>query len=127
LGLSGGQVGTGRALFLATSTLLLVEAEEIWVEAKAPVRTRAATAERTMNFMDLSLFESEVIDNQLLAESAGIGAVGRAGGNGKSAIPCNEHVIAGGGRRDLGGSKGTGENEGGNGGANDEFHGFIPF
>jgi hypothetical protein len=51
LGLSGGQVGTGRALFLATSTWLLVEAEEIWVEAKAPVRTRAATAERIRSFI----------------------------------------------------------------------------
>jgi len=43
-------MGVGRALFLAT-VALEVEAEEIWVEATAPVRTRAATTVRTMIFM----------------------------------------------------------------------------
>jgi hypothetical protein len=41
----------GRALFLATVILELVEAEETWVEATAPVRTRAATTVRTMSFI----------------------------------------------------------------------------
>jgi hypothetical protein len=49
-GSSGAHIGVGRALFLATVTLV-VEAEEIWVEATAPVRTRAATTVRTMIFM----------------------------------------------------------------------------
>jgi len=52
-------MGVGRALFFATVTLE-VEAEEIWVEATAPVRTRAATTVRTMIFMaypiDIKLF-----------------------------------------------------------------------
>jgi len=44
-------MGVGRALFFARVTLFEVEAEEIWVEATAPVRTRAATAKRTMSFI----------------------------------------------------------------------------
>jgi hypothetical protein len=52
-GSSGAHIGVGRALLRATVTwALVVEAEEIWVEAKAPVMTRAATAVRTMSFMD---------------------------------------------------------------------------
>jgi len=39
------------ALFLATVTFEVVEAEEIWVEAIAPVRTRATTVARTMSFI----------------------------------------------------------------------------
>jgi len=53
-GSSGAHIGVGIALVLATATVL-VEAEEIWVEAAIPVRTRAATAMRTMDFMVLSL------------------------------------------------------------------------
>jgi hypothetical protein len=49
-GSSGAHIGVGRALFLATVTFE-VEAEETWVEATAPVRTRAATTARTMIFM----------------------------------------------------------------------------
>ena len=41
----------GIALFFATVTLELAEAEAIWVEAAAPVRTRATTAARTISFM----------------------------------------------------------------------------
>jgi hypothetical protein len=49
-------MGVGRALFRATVTFLeVVEAEEIWVEATAPVRTRAATTARTMIFMEVPL------------------------------------------------------------------------
>jgi hypothetical protein len=44
-------MGVGRALFFARVTLWEVEAEETWVEATAPVRTRATTAARTMVFM----------------------------------------------------------------------------
>jgi hypothetical protein len=48
-------MGVGRALLRATVTLAeLVEAEEIWVEAKAPVMTRAATNVRITNFMALT-------------------------------------------------------------------------
>jgi hypothetical protein len=50
-GSSGGQVGTGSMLTLATVTLFFVEAEEVWVEATAPVRTRATTKARTMCFI----------------------------------------------------------------------------
>src|SRR5215475_7864167 len=56
-GSSGAHMGVGRALFRATVTFLEVEAEEIWVEATAPVRTRAATTARTTVFMICS-FES---------------------------------------------------------------------
>jgi hypothetical protein len=55
LGSSGGHIGVGRALLRAMLTLELVEAEEIWVEAKAPVTTRAATTVRITNFMDVYL------------------------------------------------------------------------
>ncbi|RZU41202.1 hypothetical protein BDD14_2709 [Edaphobacter modestus] len=49
-------MGVGRALLRATLTFAAVEAEEIWVEAKAPVKTRTATAVRTASFMaDMSL------------------------------------------------------------------------
>jgi hypothetical protein len=47
-------MGTGIALLRATVTLA-VEAEEIWVEAKAPVMTRAAAATRMMLFMGIYL------------------------------------------------------------------------
>jgi hypothetical protein len=50
-GSSGAHIGVGRALFLATVILELVDAEETWVEATAPVRTRAATTARTMSFI----------------------------------------------------------------------------
>jgi hypothetical protein len=49
-GSSGAHIGVGSALFLATLTFA-VEAEETWVEATAPVRTRAATTARTMSFI----------------------------------------------------------------------------
>jgi hypothetical protein len=39
-------------LTLATVTLFWVEAEEVWVEATAPVRTRTATNIRTIFFME---------------------------------------------------------------------------
>src|SRR5215475_7049923 len=58
-GSSGAHIGVGRALLRATVTFLEVEAEEIWVEATAPVRTRAATTARTMIFMICS-FESNI-------------------------------------------------------------------
>jgi hypothetical protein len=44
-------MGVGRALLRATVTLEVVEADEIRVEANAPVRTRAATTARTISFM----------------------------------------------------------------------------
>jgi hypothetical protein len=50
LGSSGAHIGVGRALFFATVTLE-VEADDTWVDAIAPVRTRAATTVRTMIFM----------------------------------------------------------------------------
>jgi hypothetical protein len=39
------------ALLRATETLAEVEAEEIWVEARAPVNTRATAMVRAMSFM----------------------------------------------------------------------------
>src|SRR5438094_282205 len=48
---SGAHIGVGSALLRAAVTLDVVEAEEIWVEATAPVRTRAATTARTISFM----------------------------------------------------------------------------
>jgi hypothetical protein len=44
-------MGVGMALFLATVILVWLEAEAIWVEATAPVRTRATTTARTMVFI----------------------------------------------------------------------------
>ncbi len=44
-------MGMGRAELRATVTLEEVEAEETWVEAMAPVRTRAATERRTTNLI----------------------------------------------------------------------------
>ena len=54
-GSSGAHMGTGSMLVRATVTLFWVEAEEVWVEATAPVRTRTATKARTMVFMELPL------------------------------------------------------------------------
>jgi hypothetical protein len=50
-------MGIGRALFLPKRVLadaVVVEAEEIWVVATAPVRTRTATNARTTIFMVFS-------------------------------------------------------------------------
>ena len=54
LGSSGGHIGVGRALVRATAILEEEVAVETWVEATAPVRTRATTAARTMIFMTFS-------------------------------------------------------------------------
>ena len=51
LGSSGAQLGTGMALALAKVTLVWLEAEATWVEATAPVRTRATTKARTAVFI----------------------------------------------------------------------------
>ena len=56
LGSSGGHIGVGIALTLATVTLFWLEAEAIWVEAAPPVTTRASTKNRTMVFIELSTF-----------------------------------------------------------------------
>ena len=48
---SGGQVGTGMALVLEATIMVLLEEEEIWEEAAAPVRARTTTNARTMFFM----------------------------------------------------------------------------
>jgi hypothetical protein len=48
---SGAQTGTGSMLVRETVTLFWVEAEEVWVEAAAPVMTRTATKARMMSFM----------------------------------------------------------------------------
>jgi hypothetical protein len=47
-------MGVGIALFFAMVTLELAEAEVIWVEAAAPVRTRATTKARTIVFMNMA-------------------------------------------------------------------------
>jgi len=53
----GGHVGTGRAFRLLEAVIVLAEAaEEVWVEATAPVRARTTTNARTMIFMDILLW-----------------------------------------------------------------------
>jgi hypothetical protein len=54
-GSSGAQLGIGSTLTLVAVTLFWVEAEEVWVVATAPVRTRTATKARTMFFMEWPL------------------------------------------------------------------------
>jgi hypothetical protein len=52
LGSLGAQVGTGIKLVRAALICFwLDDAEEIWVEAAAPVRTRTTTKARTMFFI----------------------------------------------------------------------------
>jgi len=51
LGESGGHIGIGIALVFEAVIVAWVEAEEIWVEAAAPVRARTTTKARTMFFM----------------------------------------------------------------------------
>jgi hypothetical protein len=50
---SGGQVGTGitRLDVIDDAAMDLGEAEEVWVEATAPVRARTTTNARTMVFI----------------------------------------------------------------------------
>ena len=50
-GSSGAQLGMGSMLVLAATTLFWVLAEEVWVVATAPVRTRTATKVRIIIFM----------------------------------------------------------------------------
>ena len=48
----GAHIGTGSMLIRdAVTELVLVEAEEVWVVAAAPVRTRTTTKARTICFM----------------------------------------------------------------------------
>src|ERR1700722_16954111 len=57
------------------ATLFWVGAEEVWVEAATPVRTRATTKARTMSFMKdpfSELFRKLLINNGLEANDAGI-------------------------------------------------------
>src|SRR5580698_11339799 len=65
LGSSGGQVGTGIMLTREATTLFWVEAEEIWVVAAAPVRTRVTTKARTMDVMEWPLLAEIISDNVL--------------------------------------------------------------
>jgi hypothetical protein len=51
LGSSGGHMGIGSMLVRATVTLLWVEAEEVWVVATAPERTRTTTKARITSFI----------------------------------------------------------------------------
>ena len=48
---SGAQLGIGSMPVRDAVTLFLVEAEEVWVVATAPVRTRTATKARTICFI----------------------------------------------------------------------------
>jgi hypothetical protein len=63
LGSSGAQTGTGSMLVRAAVTLFWVEAEEVWVVATAPVRTRIATKARTMFFIEVAPFASFIAVN----------------------------------------------------------------
>ena len=61
LGSSGAQVGMGRALVLAMVELTVVvafelEADEIWVEAAAPVTARTTMKARTIFFIRQALY-----------------------------------------------------------------------
>jgi len=128
-------MGVGRALFRATVTLEWVEAEETWVEATAPVRTRAATTARTMSFMTgvplkVVLLRKFSWTNQpkllLSGDSTGIRVVGSAHGSGEGAVSGHGDLGMGGGRGDLSGGDCTGENEGGDDCANNELHDWYP-
>ncbi|RZU41201.1 hypothetical protein BDD14_2705 [Edaphobacter modestus] len=63
-------MGVGRALLRATLTFAAVEADEIWVEAQAPVMTRAATAVRTISFMLITSRDLLTLQNFSLDRSA---------------------------------------------------------
>jgi hypothetical protein len=53
---SGGQVGTGiTEECMDEEAIVLAEADDVWVEAAAPVRARTTTNARTMIFMVLLL------------------------------------------------------------------------
>jgi hypothetical protein len=60
-GSSGAQTGTGSMLVRATVTLFLVEADDVWVVAAAPVRTRTTTNARTICFIE-NPFENLIND-----------------------------------------------------------------
>jgi hypothetical protein len=51
LGSSGAQTGTGSMLVRVAVTLFWVVAEEVWVVAATPVRTRTTTKARTICFI----------------------------------------------------------------------------
>lgn len=49
---SGGQVGTGiTEEVIEEAAIVQAEADDVWVEATAPVRARTTTKARTMIFM----------------------------------------------------------------------------
>ena len=52
---SGGQVGTGMKLeCIEAEAIVRAEADDVWVEATAPVRARTTTNTRTMVFMGIT-------------------------------------------------------------------------
>jgi hypothetical protein len=136
-------VGTGNMLVRAIFTLLaLVEAEEVWVVAAAPVTTRTRTKARTMCFMEgtpcisliwLNLWCAKIRLKASLGEglasthTAGVGITGRACRHRQHAGAGDIHLVGlGGGGRGLGGCSGTGEDENEDEGADDIFHGVYP-
>jgi hypothetical protein len=118
-----------------------VEADEICVEATAPVRTRTATKARTMFFMDwapfymivsklqkISYFSSECqcLDLPAKTHTAGVRIVWSTCRDWENAdAGCGDFVLGGRGR-DLRGGDCTGEDEDGDEGADDMFHSGIP-
>src|ERR1700727_466264 len=96
LGSSGGQVGTGiDATTREETTLFWVEAEEIWVVAAAPVRTRGKTKARTMDVMEWPLL-AEIISGNVL-KIKGLNASETTGPE-----PCRRHWDRLAGRSELG-------------------------
>jgi len=124
LGSSGAHIGVGRALFFATVTLE-VEADETWVEATAPVRTRAATSVRTMIFMsypiDVKVFMKPIELLPAGTHTAGIWIIRSAHWSWEGAV-LRYRDLGGGSGRYLGRCDCTGEDEGGNDCANNDFH-----
>ena len=120
----------------AATTLFWAEAEEICVEAAAPVSTRTTTKARTMDFM-VAPFE-RTLNNAMkikglgakklaaLRHTTGVRIVRSAGGNRNRADAGGNDLVLGGGGGGLGGGGYTGEDEGEDEGADDVFHSGIP-
>jgi hypothetical protein len=120
----------------AAVTLCWVEAEEVWVVAATPVRTRTTTNARTISFMVLAPFEVLLIEllitNGLasysllelasLGHAAAIRIIGRAGRNRQHAGAGRSDLMLSGGGGGLGCGSYTGEDENDDECADDEFH-----
>jgi len=118
-------------------TLFPVEAEEVWVDAAAPVSARITTRVRTVSFIMVPV-QKNLLNNLLIIKClrgsirlvpthpAGVGIARIANRNGKHARPSRGNLVLGGGGGCQGCSSGTSEDEDDDDSADNDLHDGSP-